>query len=62
MSGSPLNRWGFTNLPEAVSRSFAIGRRMGIVTTNATFLLQKLYNATADHIVLATTSLTNVSI
>ncbi|XP_057331654.1 juvenile hormone esterase-like isoform X1 [Microplitis mediator] len=61
MSGSPLNRWGFTDLPEAVSRSFAIGKQMGIITTNASFLLQKLYNATADHIVLATTSLATKS-
>ncbi|CAG5072749.1 Similar to carboxylesterase clade B member 3, partial [Cotesia congregata] len=57
MSGSPLNAWGFLDMSEAVSRSFSIGNVMGIETTNASLLLEKLYNASADHITLAATFL-----
>ncbi|XP_014300694.1 juvenile hormone esterase [Microplitis demolitor] len=60
MSGSPLNRWGFIPLPEAVSRGFAIGRYLGIDTTDASLMLQKFYTFSADDFVLTVANLANV--
>ncbi|KAG8040079.1 hypothetical protein G9C98_001195, partial [Cotesia typhae] len=62
VSGSPLNAWGFLDMSEAIARSFSIGNAMGIETTNASLLLEKLYNASADHITLAATFLSTPSV
>lgn len=60
MSGSPLNRWAFTPPSEAVARAFAIGKSLGVDTTDPEVLLEKLYSVSAEELILAMTKNTNV--
>ncbi|XP_053595861.1 juvenile hormone esterase [Microplitis demolitor] len=58
MSGTPLNLWAFYRPDQAVSRSFYLGKILGVKTTDKTVLLKKLYSVTAKDIILATKNMT----